>query len=177
AAVSSRLQLDAMPDTTSNQVLVLTRAAGLTPEEVELLVTRPVEVGLGGMPGLIELRSLSRQGLTAVTAVFEDDVDPYRARQLVQERLNAVAGELPDGVEAPEIGPLSGGLGEVYQFSLSSPDRSGAELLELVQLRVAPLLRQVPGVVEVNTWGGERRTMEVRADPLQLSAREIGRAH
>ena len=173
ATVSSRLQLDAMPDTTSNQVLVLTRAPGLTPEEIELLVTRPVEVGLGGMPGLTELRSVSRQGLTAITAVFDDDVDPYRARQLVQERLNSVSGALPAGVDAPEIGPLTGGLGEVYQFSLSSPDRSGAELLELVQLRVAPLLRQVPGVVEVNTWGGERRTLEIRADPLRLSMRGL----
>lgn len=171
--VATRLQLDAMPDTTSNQVLILTRAPGLTPEEAERMVSRPVEVALGGMPGLVELRSLSRYGLSSITAVFEDDVDPYLARQLVQERLNSVGASLPDSVDAPELGPVTGGLGEVFHFTLSSPERTGAELLELVQLRVSPLLRQVPGVVEVNTWGGEQRTLEIRADPLKLAQRQL----
>ena len=171
--VTLRLQLDAMPDTTSNQVLILTRAPGLTPEEAERMVSRPVEVALGGIPGLEELRSLSRYGLSSITAVFEDDVDPYLARQLVQERLNAVGASLPESVDAPELGPVTGGLGEVFHFTLSSPERTGAELLELVQLRVSPLLRQVPGVVEVNTWGGEQRTLEVHADPLKLAQRQL----
>ncbi|WP_141618976.1 efflux RND transporter permease subunit [Myxococcus sp. AB036A] len=172
-AVSLRLELDAMPDITTNQVLVLTRAPGLTPEEVERLVTRPVEVALGGMPGLEEQRSLSRYGLSSVTAVFEDGVDPYRARQQVQERLNVLGSTLPPGVDPPELGPLTGGLGEVFHFTLSSPERTGAQLLELTQFRVAPRLRTVPGVVEVNSWGGHQRTLEVRADAVRLAQRGV----
>ena len=158
-----RLRLDALPDVTSNQVLVLTRAPGLVPEEVERLVTRPIETALGGVPGLVDQRSLSRYGLSSVTAVFADDVDAYRARQVVQERLNLVTPDLPAGVEPPELGPLTGGLGEIYHFAVRSPDRTKAQLLELVQLQIAPLLRQVPGVVEVNSWGGEGRSLEVLA--------------
>ena len=165
----ARLRLDAMPDVTANQVLVLTRAPGLVPEEVERLVTRPIETALGGVPGMVAQRSLSRYGLSSVTAVFADDVDAYRARQVVQERLNLVTADLPLGVEPPELGPLTGGLGEIYHFAVGSPQRTKAELLELVQLRIAPLLRQVPGVVEVNWWGGERRSLEVLARPADLA--------
>lgn len=173
AAAATRLELDALPDVTTNQVLVLTRAPGLTPEEVEVRVTRPLEVALGGLPGLELHRSLSRYGISSITAVFADDVDPYRARQLVQERLNTAVGQLPAGVESPELGPVTGGLGEIVHFTLRSPERTTAELFELVTLRVAPLLRSVPGVVEVNTWGGERRTIDVVADPLRLSERGL----
>ena len=168
-----RLKLDALPDTTNNQVLVLTGAPGLTPEEVERQVTRPVELALGGLPGLIEHRSISRYGISSVTAVFDDGVDPYRARQMVSERLASVAGALPAGVGPPDLGPVTGGLGEVFHFTLSSTERTPAELLELSTLRIAPLLRSVPGVVEVNTWGGETRTLEVVADPARLAARGI----
>ncbi|MCB9617150.1 MAG: efflux RND transporter permease subunit [Sandaracinus sp.] len=166
------LRLDALPDVTGNQVVVLTRAPGYTPEEVERLVTRPVETGLGGLPGLETQRSLSRYGISSVTAVFAEDVDPMRARQLVQERLVALP-DLPDGVEAPELGPLSGGLGEIFHFTVSSPDRTPAELLEIAELRVAPLLRTVPGIVEVNTWGGEQRTLDVVADPVAMDAHGV----
>lgn len=173
AVLGLRLKLDALPDITTNQVLVLTGAAGLTPEEVERQVTRPIELSLGGLPGLAEHRSISRYGISSVTAVFDDDVDPYRARQMVSERLASVAAELPAGVGPPELGPLTGGLGEVFHFTLSSPSRTPAELLELATWRVAPLLRAVPGVVEVNTWGGEQRTFEVVADPAKLAARGL----
>ncbi|WP_375768432.1 CusA/CzcA family heavy metal efflux RND transporter [Archangium gephyra] len=173
SGVAVRMELDALPDITTNQVLVLTRAPGMTPEEVERLVSRPVETGLGGVPGLKEHRSLSRYGISSVTAVFEDGVDPYRARQMVQERLNALAGELPPGLDAPELGPLTGGLGEIFHFTVSSSHRTSAELLELAELRVAPLLRGVPGVVEVNNWGGQQRTLEVRADPVKLAQRGL----
>ncbi|WP_163999821.1 efflux RND transporter permease subunit [Pyxidicoccus caerfyrddinensis] len=172
-AVAFRLELDALPDITTNQVLVLTRAPGLTPEEVERLVSRPIEAALSGIPGLVEHRSLSRYGISSVTAVFDDGVDPYRARQGVQERLTGLASRLPPGVEVPELGPLTGGLGEVFHFTLGSPERTPAELRELAELRVAPLLRGVPGVVEVNSWGGQQRTLEVRADPVKLAARGL----
>jgi len=167
AMTARRIQLDALPDLTNNQVQILTRAPGLTPEEVELRVTRVIETALGGMPGLDTHRSTSRYGLSAITAVFSDDVDPYRARQLVGERLALVA--LPAGVEPPELGPMTGGLGEVFQFTLTSPNRTAAELLEMAQLRVVPVLRAVPGIVEVNTWGGARRTLDVQVLPERLA--------
>jgi len=173
--VASKLRFDALPDVTPNQVVVLTRAPGFTPLEVERLVTLPVETSLGGLPGLERQRSISRYGLSAVTTIFEEGVDPYLARQLVQERVAVLAGALPPGVEPPEMGPYTGGLGEIYQFILTSPSRSGADLLELATYRVAPLLRSVRGVVEVNFWGGERRTFDVVADPGRLAARGVPR--
>ncbi len=171
AMVGVFLKFDALPDTTNNQVLVLTRAPGLTPEEVERLVTRPIEVGLGGLPGLIEQRSLSRYGISSVTAVFEDGVDTYRARQMVQERLTGLS--FPPGVSAPELGPVTGGLGEIFHFTLDSPRRSPSELLEIAQFKVAPMIRSVPGIVEVNTWGGDQRVLEVKADPMRMAARGV----
>lgn len=173
ATVSSRLKFDALPDITTNQVNVLTRAPGLTPEEVERRVSRPIEAVLGGLPGLSQHRSTSRYGISAVTAIFADGIDPYRARQLVQERLNTLSGALPDGVEVPELGPLTGGLGEIFHFTISSPSRTATELLELAQYKAAPLLRAVPGVVEVNTWGGRHRTLDVVADPIRLAQRGL----
>lgn len=166
--VASSLKLDALPDVTNNQVLVLTRAPGLAPEETERLVTRPIEAALGGMQWLRELRSISRYGISAVTAVFEDEAAPLATRQVTAERLATVA--LPPGVEAPTLGPLTGGLGEVFHFSIHSQTRTPAELLELATLRIAPRLRMVPGVVEVNTWGGAERRLEVRADPFRLAS-------
>ena len=164
-----RLQFDALPDVTSNQVVVLTRAPGLTPQEVERLVTRHVELALGGIPAVEEQRSISRYGLSSVTAVFDEDMDPWLARQQVAERIVQVAGELPEGVEAPELAPYTGGLGEVFQLTISSPQRTEAELLELGRLRLAPILTGASGVVEVNMWGGRQRTLEVRADPERMA--------
>ncbi len=169
AFAGSRLRFDALPDVTGKQVIVLTQAQGLTPEEVERLVTRPIEMALGGLPGSKNQRSISRYGLSSVTVVFEDDFDILRARQLVQERLLGVAGSMPPGVDSPALGPLTGGLGEIYQFTVSSPTRSGAELLELVRFRATPILRAVPGVVEVNSWGGQRRTLDVVGDPARMA--------
>ncbi|PRP90883.1 Cobalt-zinc-cadmium resistance protein CzcA [Enhygromyxa salina] len=162
------LELDALPDVTGNQVLVLTQGPGLTPSEIERTVTRPVEVALGGLPGLVEQRSLSRYGISSVVAVFDDDVDPWLARQQVAERV-AVLEDLPEGVARPELGPHTGGLGEVVQLSIRSRDRSPAELYELIRLQIAPVLRATPGVVEVNLWGGARRTLDVVADPVALA--------
>lgn len=166
------LRFDALPDVTTEQVVILTRAPGLTPEEVEGLVTRPVEVAVGGLPGLVQQRSISRYGISSVTAVFEEGSDLLRARQLVSERLSTL-GELPQGVERPELGPLSGGLGEILHFTVSSPRRTPAELYEIVRLQISPLLRRAPGVVEVNTWGGERRTLDVVGDPLRMARRGV----
>ena len=171
--VGARLRFDALPDVTTNQVLVLTRAPGLTPEEVERLVTRPIESALGGTPGLEEVRSISRYGISSVTVVFADEVDPYRARQIVKEHLDGLSGTFPQDVASPELGPITGGLGEIFHFTISSPRRTAAELLEIATLRLAPQLRSVRGVVEVNTWGGQQRTLEVRADPVRMAQRGL----
>jgi len=171
ASFLPKLKLDALPDVTPNQVVVLTVAPGLTPDEVERRVTRPVEVAVAATPGLKELRSLSRYGVCSVVATFDDDMDVLQARQLVGERLSTVA--LPEGVERPALGPLTGGLGEVYHFMLRSPERTPAELLELTELRVAPLLQKIDGVVEVNTWGGRVRTFEATVSPSKLAAQQL----
>ena len=171
--VGAELRFDALPDVTGTQVLVLTRAPGLTPEEVERQVTRPIELALGGVPDTETQRSLSRYGISAVTVVFERDTDLVRARQLVGERLAGVTGVLPPTAEPPELGPMSGGLGEIFQFVVRSPRRSASELLEIVNLEIAPTLRSVPGVVEVNPWGGARRTLDVVGDPVRMSARGV----
>jgi cobalt-zinc-cadmium resistance protein CzcA len=166
--VARELELDALPDVTGNQVVVLTQAPGLTPSEIERTVTRPIEVAVGGLAGLVEQRSLSRYGISSVTAVFEDDVDPWLARQQVAERISTLD-DLPEGVERPELAPYTGGLGEVVQLAVRSRERSPAALYEIIQLQLAPALRATPGVVEVNIWGGARRTLEVVADPIALA--------
>lgn len=173
AIVGSSLDFDAVPDVTGKQVVVLTRAPGLTPEEVELLVTRPIEKSLGGLPDMEQQRSISRYGISSVTAIFGNDADLFRARQMVGERLQGASGDLPEGVDAPEIGPLTGGLGEIYHFSLSSPVRTPAQLFELAELQIAPLLATVPGVVEVNTWGGHQRTLEVVGIPEKMARHNL----
>ncbi len=169
AYAASRLELDALPDITGNQVIVLTQAPGLTPEEVERSVTRPIEAALGGLSGLVEQRSLSRYGISSVTAVFDDGVDPWLARQQVAERLTGLEA-FRDSVASPQVAPFTGGLGEVVQFTVSSREHSLAQIYELVQVQVAPLLRATPGVVEVNVWGGERRTFDVVADPVAMAS-------
>lgn len=163
------LRFDALPDVTGKQVIVLTQAPGRTPEEVERLVTKPIEMALGGVPAIAERRSISRYGLSSITAVFNDGADILRARQLVQERISGIASSLPEDVEAPTLGPLTGGLGEIYQFTLSSKNKSSVELGELVKTRVAPLLSSVPGIVEVNTWGGGQRTLDISASSSTLN--------
>ncbi len=163
------VKLDALPDITTNQVLVLTSAPGFSPDEIERRVTTPIELALAGAPGLIERRSISRFGISSVTVVFEDNVPAQVARQAVMERLAQARSQLPDGVGEPELGPLTGGLGEIFHFTLHSPERTPIELRELAELRVAPILRKVPGVVEVNSWGGERRALEIDVDTGRLA--------
>ncbi|QQR89501.1 MAG: efflux RND transporter permease subunit [Myxococcales bacterium] len=167
------LRFDALPDVTGRQVMILTRAAGFTPQEVERIVTRLVEMRIGGVPGLKSQRSISRYGISSVTAVFDEDVPILRARQLIQESLQSIATSLPNGVDAPELGPMTGGLGEIYHFSLHSDKRSTTELYELARWQIAPLLRSVPGIVEVNTWGGRERTLDVIANPSLMASYKV----
>ncbi|HFE44569.1 MAG TPA: efflux RND transporter permease subunit [Nannocystis exedens] len=180
------LPIDAVPDVTNVQVQVLTNAPALGPLEVERFVTFPIETVMSGLPRVEELRSVSRFGLSAVTIVFEEGTDIYRARQLVEERLSAARDAIPVGYGEPEMGPLSSGLGEIYQFEVrgdpacdpDGPDTDACwtpmELRTILEWEVAYQLRSVPGVVEVNTFGGELKTYEVQVDPDRLLALGIG---
>jgi cobalt-zinc-cadmium resistance protein CzcA len=154
-----RLPIDAEPDISPVQVLVTTQAPGLGPVDVERSITTPIELALQGVPGMQHLRSVSRYGLSVVYVLFADDADIYRARALVSERLNNVA--LPPGVEAPRLGPLSDGLSEIYQFQVRGEGRSAMQLRTILDWQVAPKLRQVPGVVDVNANGGDLKTYTV----------------
>jgi cobalt-zinc-cadmium resistance protein CzcA len=163
-----RLPVDAMPDVATVQVSVMTKAAGLSPIEVERVLTLPIENSLNGIPGATELRSVSRAGLSAVTVVFKDGTDIWFARQLVLERLRVVQGDLPPGTETPELSPVSTGLGEIFQFVVRSDHHSAMQLRTLLDWEILPKLRQVPGVVEVNTMGGELKQYQVVVDRSKL---------
>ena len=161
-----RLPMDAFPDTTPVQVQVNATAPALAPLEVERQITFPIEQALSGLPDLEEVRSLSKFGFAQVTLVFEEGADLWRARQTVAERLSTV--ELPDSIERPQLGPVATGLGEVFHYLIEGEGRSLAELRTIQDWIVKPQLRSVPGVAEINTWGGDERRVEVIVDPLDL---------
>jgi cobalt-zinc-cadmium resistance protein CzcA len=169
-----QLNLDAVPDITTNQVTVNTETGGLGPEEVERLVTFPIETAMAGLPGVEHTRSLSQYGLSQVTVTFEDHVDTFFARQLVNERLARVAGELPSSVEAPQMGPISTGLGDIYMFTLESDKRSPMDLRAIMDWQIAPQLRGVKGVAEINVADGSVKQYQVVVDPDRLQARGLG---
>ena len=167
----SHLPIDAVPDVTNVQVQVLTTAPGLGPLEVERFITTPVETSLSGMPRLEEVRSVSQFGLSAITVVFEEGTDIYWARQMVGERLQSARSAIPAGMGDPEMGPISTGLGEIYQFEVRSKpgyEHSLMQLREALDWDIAYHLRNVPGVIEVNTFGGELKTYEVQVDPNKM---------
>ncbi|HSI02935.1 MAG TPA: efflux RND transporter permease subunit, partial [Myxococcota bacterium] len=164
------LPVDAVPDVTNIQVQVITAAPALSPVEIEQYVTVPVERAMAGIPRTSEIRSISKYGVSLVTVAFADGTDIYWARQLVNERMaearEAVAGQYGK----PEMGPISSGLGEVYQFVLRNDALTLMQLEELLDWYVAPQLRMVPGIVEVNSFGGEDRQYQVMLDPGRLQA-------
>jgi cobalt-zinc-cadmium resistance protein CzcA len=235
-ATLRELPIDAVPDITNVQVQVLTKSPALGPEQVEKLITTPIEQALGGMPKLEQLRSTSKFGLSVVTAVFEEDTSIYFARQLISERLQQAREGIPQGLGEPEMGPISTGLGEIYQFELRAKGEgvlielanrlrrtaatrqlgdslatsirerdadavrmqllavtdpilrhqleaaaawlaaqrtkpmTAMELRSILEFEISPRLRAVPGVIEVNPFGGELKTYEVQLKPDQLSA-------
>ena len=168
-----RLPLDAFPDTTPVLVQVNTVAPALSPLETERQLTMPVEQALSGLRGLREVRSSSKFGLSQVTARFADDADVYAARQLVAERLATVA--LPAGIERPTLGPVATGLGEVFHYLVLGA-RSLADLRTIQDWTIAPQLRSLPGVAEVNTWGGDERRLDVVVDPVALMRHDLSLA-
>ena len=168
-----RLPIDAVPDVTPNQVLVLTQAPGLGPVEVERFITFPVETAMSGLPGITEIRSVSRFGLSSVYIYFDESMDIYFARRLIMERLPDARAAIPEGLGTPTMGPISSGLGEIYQFEVRGEGLSLMDLRSILEWDIAFKLRSVPGVVEVNSYGGELKTYEVQLDPDRLVAYNV----
>ncbi len=168
-----QLPIDAVPDVTSNQVQINSVAPAFTPEEMEQYVTAPLEVALSSLPYKEEIRSVSQFGLSQVTVIFSDSLDIYLARQLVLERLIDAQRDLPPGV-TPELAPVSTGLGEIYQFTVvNTPGQARHSLTDLrttLDWFIKPQLRTVPGVIEVNSFGGRELQYEVLVDPARLTA-------
>jgi cobalt-zinc-cadmium resistance protein CzcA len=167
-AALRRMPIDAFPDVTNIQVTVISQAPTLSPLEVEQLITYPIEQAAAGLPHSTEVRSLSKFGLSMVTVVFEDGTDIYFARQLVMERMLSAREELPPGVESG-LGPISTGLGEVFQYTLESDRRDLMELRTLQDWVLRPILRTVPGTAGVDSFGGWVRQLHVVADPAALA--------
>lgn len=165
-----RLPIDAVPDVTPNQVTVLTQSPGLGPVEVEQFVTFPVESAMNGLPGITKIRSISRFGLSSIYIYFDESVDIYFARRLVMERLPEARELIPEGYGTPTMGPISTGLGEIYQFEVRGEGYSPMELRSILDWEIAFKLRSVPGVVEVNSYGGELKTYEIQLNPDRLVA-------
>ncbi len=172
---AKKLTVDAFPDVTNIQVQVATEAIGRSPEEIERLVTVPVEIAMTGLPGLVEMRSLNKSGLSLITLVFTDRTDVYFARQLVMERLIEVSNRMPAGI-TPVLGPVSTGLGEVYQYTLDHPSdgERALSIEELTERRtvqdwvVRPMLRSIQGVAEINSIGGYVKQYHVLVNPNRL---------
>src|SRR5215467_13070951 len=170
-----KLSVDAFPDVTNIQVQVATEVPGRSPDEVERIVTVPVEIGMTGLPGMTEMRSQNEPGLSIVTLVFTDETPLYFARQLVAERLGDVRSRVPEGI-VPVLGPVSTALSEIYQYTLESPSDGQRALTkeELVARRTVedwvarPLLRSIPGVAEINSTGGYVKQYQVLPDPIKL---------
>ena len=162
-----QLPIDAFPDLTNTQVQILTEAPGMAPLEAEQSVTIPIETMMNGLPKVQQVRSMSKFGLSIVTVVFQDGVNIYFARQLVNERLQSIKSRLPAGLN-PEMGPITTGMGEIYQYVVEGYGYTPTELKTLQDWEIKPQLRAVSGVNEVNTWGGFTQEYQVTVSPQKL---------
>lgn len=174
----TQLPVDAVPDITNNQVQIITLCPTLAGQEVEQLVTYPIERSISNLPDLVELRSISRFGLSVITAVFDDDVDIYFARQIINERLKEAESKIPKGVGSPELAPVSTGLGEVYQYIIhpakgSENKYSAMDLRTMQDWVVARQLYGTPGIAEVNSFGGQLKQYEVAINTDKLLAMDV----
>lgn len=175
-----KLPIDAIPDVTNKQVQINTAVTGLSPIEIEKQITAPIEWAIQGVPGLEQIRSVSFYGVSQVTAIFSDETDLYRARQLISEKLVEAKEDIPPDVEMPFLGPIWTGLGEIYFWSIEAkgpkPDKSeytSADLREIQDWIVKPRMRNVRGLTEINTIGGDEKQYVVKPDPVKLLAHEI----
>jgi cobalt-zinc-cadmium resistance protein CzcA len=174
----TKVPIDAVPDITNNQVQVLTQAPNLGTREIEQFVTFPIETAMANLPGVVEIRSISRFGLSAVTIVFEEDMGTYLPRQLVGEKLNQVKDEIPPDFGEPFMGPISTGLGEIYQYTLEIDSAfantySPTELRTIQDWIIRRQMAMVPGVVEVNSFGGYIKQYEVAVSPDRLKSMNV----
>jgi len=169
----SRANLDVFPEFSPSQVVLQIEAPGLSAEVVETLVTQPIENALAGVPRLDGIRSQSIPGLSVITVIFEDGTDTYRNRQVVSERLAALATEMPDGVAAPTMTPLTSSASTVLGIGITSATRSLMELRTLADWTVRPHLLAVPGVAEINVFGGEVRQWQIQVDQQKLRRYEL----
>jgi heavy metal efflux system protein len=165
--VLANLPIDAFPELTNNQVVVVTECPSMSSTEVDELVTYPIESALVGMPRLETVRSISKLGLSMVTVIFEDSFNQYLARQLVAERLQEVRSRLPRNLQ-PALGPMATAFGEVYQYTLESQNRSLMDIKTFQDWTLRYALRSVPGVSEVNAWGGQSKQYAIQLDPIAL---------
>ncbi|GGK49766.1 MULTISPECIES: CusA/CzcA family heavy metal efflux RND transporter [Flavobacteriaceae] len=174
----TQIPIGAVPDITNNQVQVITTSKNLSTQDVEQFITYPVELEMANLPGVTEIRSISKFGLSVVTIVFEDAMGTYLPRQLISEKIKSASEKIPEGFGTPEMGPITTGLGEIYQYTLDTKpefkDRySAMELRTLQDWVVKRQLSGIPGVVEVNTWGGFLKQYEVALNPEKLKSMNI----
>lgn len=174
----SQIPIGAVPDVTNNQVQVLTTSQNLSTQDIEQFITYPIELEMANLPGIKEIRSVSKFGLSVVTIVFEDRMGTYLPRQLIAEKIKTASEKIPSGFGTPEMGPISTGLGEIYQYILDTKpgykDRYSAMDLRTIQdWIVKRQLSGIPGVVEVNTWGGRLKQYEVAINTGKLSAMDV----
>ncbi|MCC8359641.1 CusA/CzcA family heavy metal efflux RND transporter [Salinimicrobium sediminilitoris] len=174
----TQIPIGAVPDITNNQVQVITTSQNLSTQDMEQFITAPIELEMANLPGVVEIRSVSKFGLSVVTIVFEDDMGPYRPRQLIAEKIDAAAQSIPEGFGTPEMGPITTGLGEIYQYILDVKpgyeDRySPTDLRTIQDWIVRRQLSGIPGVVEVNSWGGNLKQYEVAIKTEKLAAMDI----
>ncbi|HYT93282.1 MAG TPA: efflux RND transporter permease subunit, partial [Gemmataceae bacterium] len=170
---AANAKLDVFPEFAPPQVVIQTECPGLSPSEVEQLVTLPIETEINGIPRLDVLRSQSIQGLSVVTVIFQDGTDIYRARQLVTERLGELAGQFPAGVKTPRLAPLTATTGRLLTVGFTSDKLSSLELRDRVQWMIRPRLLAVRGVAQVTLFGGAERQFQVQVDPEYLAARNL----
>ncbi|HKJ06940.1 MAG TPA: efflux RND transporter permease subunit, partial [Flavobacteriaceae bacterium] len=174
----TQIPIGAVPDITNNQVQVITTSRNLSTQDVEQFITYPVELEMANLPGVTEIRSTSKFGLSVVTIVFEDNMGTYLPRQLIAEKIKTAADKIPAGFGAPEMGPITTGLGEIYQYTLDTKPGfkniySPMELRTIQDWIVKRQLSGIPGVIEVNTWGGFLKQYEIALNPEKLKALNV----
>ncbi|RIH64647.1 efflux RND transporter permease subunit [Mariniphaga sediminis] len=169
-----RLPINSLPDVTPVQVLIITKAGRFSPFDVEKLVSYPIETAMNGLPNIAQVRSISQFGLSAVTVEFEEGTDIYFARQMVSQRLQSISDELPPDVSSPQLGPISTALGEIYQYVVHGENYSLTELREIQDWLIAPQLKVVKGVTEINSFGGFVKQYNVIVQPGRLRMFDIG---
>ena len=170
----TQISIGAVPDVTNNQVQVITTSQNLSTQDIEQFITYPIELEMANLPGVVEIRSVSKFGISVVTIVFEDAMGTYLPRQLIAEKIKSASEKIPNGFGTPEMGPITTGLGEIYQYTLEVKPEY-ADLYSITDLRtiqdwtVKRNLSGISGVVEINTWGGYLKQYEVAVNSSTLN--------